>query len=175
MAWKQRRWKKVTDGADIAVTVDEDNSRLRMVSAICATDTCMSCHDVPSGTLLGAFTFQMERLPNRVGVTRQIGHLETELQHQLRGGVLRQKLTLKLENVAVVDAFSQILADTGITISIDAQALEELGVSAKSTVSAEFDDVGVSSALTVVLRELDLVRSVDGNVLLVTRDTTPTF
>jgi hypothetical protein len=165
---------KLAAGEDIAVTVDEDNSRLRMVSAIRATETCMSCHDVQRGTLLGAFTFQMERLPNRVGFTRQIGRLETEIEYELRK-TLQQKITLKLKNVAVVDAISQILADTGITISIDAQALEELGVSAKSTVSAEFDDVGVSSALTVVLRELDLVRSVDGNVLLVTRDTTPTF
>lgn len=44
------------------VIVVGNDSKLRMIGAVRASFQCMECHQVPRGTLLGAFTYQFSRI-----------------------------------------------------------------------------------------------------------------
>lgn len=166
--------KKLIDGTEIAATLDSDKSVLRMLSAIRASESCKSCHAVEAGTLLGAFTFQLERLPSNIGATSQLCRLDHEANDQLKE-VLRKNITLKLNNVAVMDAITQILTETGGAVSINAEALEEFEISASTTVSGTWNGLSAFRALWTILDQLDLVYHIDGNVMLISRRTIPTF
>jgi hypothetical protein len=45
------------------LTAQTNGNLIEMVGAIRASNDCMKCHDVPRGTLLGAFSYQLQRDP----------------------------------------------------------------------------------------------------------------
>lgn len=51
----------------IVEPASEGGAHLRMVGAIRAGNSCAVCHEVPYGTLLGAFSYDLTKLPNRPG------------------------------------------------------------------------------------------------------------
>lgn len=56
----------LNDGED--VFIDEstrgDTTDIRMVGALRAGESCATCHEVPRGTLLGAFSYRLSRVPS---------------------------------------------------------------------------------------------------------------
>ena len=53
--------KKLVDGQDLE-TASTPN-RIEMLGSLRATKQCTQCHQVPSGTLLGAFSYELRRDP----------------------------------------------------------------------------------------------------------------
>lgn len=47
------------------VVYDEDRHHLRMAGSLLALESCCRCHDVPRGTLLGAFSYVFSRSPSK--------------------------------------------------------------------------------------------------------------
>ncbi len=45
------------------LTAQTNGNVIEMVGAIRASNDCMKCHEVPRGTLLGAFSYQLQRDP----------------------------------------------------------------------------------------------------------------
>lgn len=45
------------------LVLHEENGRIRMLGSIRASAQCLNCHDVPEKTLLGAFSYDLARLP----------------------------------------------------------------------------------------------------------------
>jgi hypothetical protein len=51
---------KLQGDAQLIATFDEEASKIRLVGAIRAKQSCISCHDTTEGSLLGAFTYLIE-------------------------------------------------------------------------------------------------------------------
>jgi hypothetical protein len=45
------------------VVIEQTADRIEMLGAVRATTACLECHDAQRGQLLGAFSYEMERLP----------------------------------------------------------------------------------------------------------------
>lgn len=54
--------KRLLEGAPLIVAPDSD--RLRMMGAIRSGDSCLHCHDVENGRMLGAFSYELVRSPS---------------------------------------------------------------------------------------------------------------
>jgi hypothetical protein len=52
---------QLREGASVKVQGDDDH--LRMVGALRATETCLKCHDVDRGEMLGAFSYRLVQKP----------------------------------------------------------------------------------------------------------------
>jgi len=165
---------KLDEGAEIVVTLDAETSMLRMVSAIRATDRCMSCHEVTRGTLLGAFTFRMERLPHSVLIMHRIGEVTDGNERQLNEA-LKRKISLHLEDAELIDTLAQMLATAGIDNRMDSETLKKQGFPTTSKVTIYVDSIMVISTLHLILEPLNMSFIVDDNVLKITRHSTPTF
>jgi len=60
-AFEAAALEKLVDGEDLD-TASTPN-RIEMLGALRATKQCTQCHQVPSGTLLGAFSYELRRDP----------------------------------------------------------------------------------------------------------------
>jgi hypothetical protein len=62
----------VTVGPDLSLLP----SSVEVVGAIRATTSCLSCHDVKEGDLLGAFSYQLKSLPIPQAPPEQTGRIK---------------------------------------------------------------------------------------------------
>lgn len=95
----------------------------------------------------------------------EVEKLNTEA---IRKNPLEQKVSLHFDNSPLADALSRIAKTKGINIALDSAALNESGLTADHPVSINVDNITLRSALDLLLTPLDLVGTLDGEVLKVT-------
>ena len=59
-AFERSRLPNLRAGEDLAID-RSDSNRIRMLGAIRAAKNCAECHQVPEGSLLGAFSYELQR------------------------------------------------------------------------------------------------------------------
>ncbi|TWT97356.1 DUF3365 domain-containing protein [Neorhodopirellula pilleata] len=64
--FEQQAIQKMKNGQTVTYRVHEDRLGYTVYGALRAMQTCAKCHDVPQGTLLGAFIFELKQINEKV-------------------------------------------------------------------------------------------------------------
>ncbi len=81
---------------------------------------------------------------------------------------MSQRVSGRFHQIPLDEAIVQLSEQVSFPIAIDRRSLEELGLTSDVPVTATFDDISFRSALKLLLRELDLTYTLQGETLLIT-------